>query len=86
MDDTTTLLAKKINYEAIAEVHKPLDPVQVIIKNNKKLSDLPSEIESHLKQLSIRYPSHIDFYYKFNYTEPSNGCYSAWFDLYGRRV
>jgi len=78
-----TLLKEKINYEYHAEVHKPVDPLQVIFRNNKNIVKLAQEIQSHIDILMVRYPGYVDFYYEFKYTTPSKGCYSAWFDLYG---
>lgn len=80
-----TLLKANINYEYFAEVNKPIDPIQLICANSKTLEELTSKLTKFKEVLSRQYPEYVDFYYKFNYTHPSKGCYSAWFDLYGSK-
>lgn len=83
MSNSPKLLKSKINHEYFAEVHKPLDPIQKIIQQTKTINDIRSDIELHFGKLRKQFPDYVDFYYKFGYTTPSNGCYEAWFDLYG---
>lgn len=77
------LLQSKINYEYFAEISKPTDPVEAIFNNSKTLEECIAKLAELSKINNKRYPGYVDFYYKFNYTQPSNGCYEAWFDLYG---
>lgn len=77
------LLRERVNYEPHAEVNRPQDPIQVINSQSKSISELNTNLTNHLEMLRKRYPGYVDFYYKFNYTTPSKGCYSAWFDLMG---
>lgn len=79
------LLKSKINYEYFAEVNKPLDPIQYIHNNSKTLKEIMTKLEQLSVSLNTQYPGHTDFYYVFNHTQPSNGCYEAWFNLYGVR-
>ena len=78
-----TLLKSKINYEYIAEIHKPRDPIQQIYLSSDSLVEIMTKLTERFNMLNKRYPGYIDFYYKFCYTQPSNDCYEAWFDLYG---
>jgi hypothetical protein len=82
-NNSNVLLQSKINYEYFAEIHKPLDPVQQIYNTSKTLEDIKAKLTELTDSLNRRYPNHVDFYYTFNYTHPSNGCYEAWFNLYG---
>lgn len=77
------LLESKVNYEYFAEIIKPVDPIQLIYRNSKSLVEITTKLGELFDTLNKRYPGHIDFYYIFNYTQPSNGCYEAWFNLYG---
>lgn len=77
------LLKEKVNLEYFAEVHKPKDPIQEIVQSSKSVNEINTRINEHLEALSNRYKGYVDFIYKFNYTNGNNGCYSAWFDLYG---
>lgn len=77
------LLQSKINYEYFAEIHRPFDPIQQIYNSSKTLEEIKHKLEELTNALNQRYPGYVDFYYVFNYTQPSNGCYEAWFNLYG---
>jgi hypothetical protein len=77
------LLESKINYEYFAEIRKPLDPIQVIYYDSKTLVEISNRLGKLFEMLNNRYPNNVDFYYTFNYTQPSKGCYEAWYDLYG---
>jgi hypothetical protein len=77
------LLESKVNYEYFAEIHKPIDPIQHIYNTSKTLEEIKTKLDDLTKLLNRRYPDYVDFYYTFNYTQPSNGCYEAWYNLYG---
>lgn len=79
------LLESKINYEYFAEVHKPIDPIQHIYNSSITLEEIKTKLQDLTNSLSMRYPGYMDFYYTFNYTQPSNSCYEAWYNLYGTK-
>lgn len=83
MSNSHQLLKSKVNHEYFAEVNRPKDPIQQLQSQSKTIQETISNIDLHFQLLKKRYPEYVDFYYKFNYTTPTNGCYAAWFDLYG---
>lgn len=83
MSKISILLETKVNYEYFAEISPPRDPIQQIFHSSKSLMEIETKLAAFKLSLQKRYPNHSDFYYKFEYTSPSNGCYEAWFDLYG---
>ena len=83
MSTSHKLLKSKVNHEYFAEVTQPRDPIQQIYLQNKTVNDIRSDIEILMAKLKREFPEYVDFYYKYNYTNSKNGCYEAWFDLYG---
>jgi len=83
MNNSHKLLKSKVNHEYFAEVNRPKDPLQLIYQQSKTINDIKSDIEVLMNKLRREFPGYVDFYYKYGYTNPTNGCYEAWFDLYG---
>ena len=38
-----------------------------------------------IEVLQDRFPNHVDFNYKIEYTQPINGIFSGWYNLYGKK-